>query len=236
MFASFVFPMVMFSTFGMKDFFDWLANSSATTPLYKAFGFLAIWLILDVPFTFLGAYRGFHKPLALQPDLSEQRTPIPSQPWHQTVYFVVPLYGLFPFATISVQFKYMMDSAWRSNLLYAMFGILLVNIILLIVTLALVSVIQTYRQLAYRNYDWWWRSFFIGASGGFYMFCFSMYYLVMYMNLTKVLFESDAFFVLQMTFVSFSFAMMCGAITLASSYLFIERIYNASKNGDFTRI
>ena len=47
-----------------------------------------------------------------------------------------------------------------------MFGFLLLNVLMLVVVISLLSVLQTYMQLCQQNYEWWWRSFYVGASGG----------------------------------------------------------------------
>ena len=75
------------------------------------------------------------------------------------------------------EFSYLVDSIFKSHM-YAMFGFLFTNLILLVVIVALLSIVQTYMQLCYQNYDWWWRSFAVGASVGFYMFLYTVWFLV----------------------------------------------------------
>jgi hypothetical protein len=75
----------------------------------------------------------------------------------------------------------------------------------------------------------------VGFSGGLYMFCFSVYYFIKYTDFKDNILSNDSFFAIQMVFISFSFAAMCGAVSLLASYLFVEKIYLASKNGDFVR-
>ena len=147
----------------------------------------------------------------------------------------MPFYGIFVFLSIIVQFKYMMDSVWRSNLIYAMFGILLFNIALMIIVIALVSIVHTYHLLCNQNYNWWWRSFFVGFNGGVYMLIASIYYMFKYTHYKETILASDSLFLIQMVFASFNFAAMCGTVSLLASYYFVERIYSASKSGEFVR-
>ena len=67
------------------------------------------------------------------------------------------------------------------------------------------------------------------------MFCFSVYYLVRYTHYKETVLASDSLFMVQMMFVSFNFAAMCGAVSLCASYYFVERIYSSSKQGEFVR-
>lgn len=70
-----------------------------------------------------------------------------------------------------------MKSVWHSYL-YAMFGFLFINMQLLTIVVCLLSIVQTYVQLNAGNYEWQWRSFFLGASGGIYMAIYSLYFMV----------------------------------------------------------
>ena len=121
----------------------------------------------------------------------------------------------------------MLDSIWRSNLIYAMFGILNLKVILLCLSLCAVSIVQTYHMIINKNYHWWWRSFCIGALGGVYLEFFAIYYMFYYTNYTLGGTSSEVFYSIQMFFTSVCFGTMCGSVTLLSSYFFVERIYNA---------
>ena len=46
------------------------------------------------------------------------------------------------------EFSYLVDSIFKSHM-YAMFGFLFTNLILLVVIVALLSIVQTYMQLCY---------------------------------------------------------------------------------------
>ena len=42
--------------------------------------------------------------------------------------------------------------------------------VLYVVIVAEVAAVQTYIQLCREDYRWWWRSFYVGASSGIYLF------------------------------------------------------------------
>ena len=50
---------------------------------------------------------------------------IPDMPWYLTRPAIVGIYGPVIFSTIFYEFSYIMESVWRSYMIYAMFGILL---------------------------------------------------------------------------------------------------------------
>ena len=65
------------------------------------------------------------------------------------------------------------------------------------------------------------------------MFMYSMYYLVRSQDFT--FFSGDFIYYITMMLISSCFGLMCASISVLASYLFIERIYNASSKGQFTK-
>jgi len=126
-----------------------------------------------------------------------------------------------------------MQSIWRSFMIYGMFFFLFITLVIMGITIAALSIVVTYKSLCHQNYDWWWNSFCLGASGGVYMFLYSIYYL--YINEEYNLLSGDFIYFLSMSLISSCFGMMCGSISLLSSYLFVERIYNTCSKGEFTK-
>jgi len=116
-----------------------------------------------------------------------------------------------------------MESVWRSYMIYGMFVILFVTLVMMAITIASMSIMLTYELLCHQNYDWWWPSFLLGASGGMYMFLYSFYYMLMHEDMS--LLSSDFIYFLTMTMVSSCFGYMCGACSVLASYQFVERIY-----------
>ena len=65
------------------------------------------------------------------------------------------------------------------------------------------------------------------------MMIFAVYYW--FMN-EQIKFDGvDYVYIIVMLMISSCFGFMCGSISILSSYLFVERIYNASSKGDFTK-
>jgi len=56
-----------------------------------------------------------------------------------------------------------------------MFGVLFVNLTLLMAVIILVSVLSTYLSLQHGNWAWWWRSFAIGYAAGVFLMLFSIF-------------------------------------------------------------
>jgi hypothetical protein len=108
--------------------------------------------------------------------------------------------------------------------MYAMFGFLFVNLQLLTLIICLLSIVQTYMQINELNWAWWWRSFKLGASGALYMGAYSFYYMVFVLKMD--LLSSEIVYLFYMMLSTVCFAVMCGTISVISSYCFVKNIYS----------
>lgn len=232
--AAIIFPCYILLTMSLGDIVEIYNGSSAAMPISEGVLYYLIWWALDGPAAVFGSYRGYVTPLNLNPDVSTVKRSIPKQPWYLQPVSIPLLFGPLIFGSIFYEFGYIMESIWRSYAVYGMFFILFASLLMMGVTIASLSVVVTYKSLSHQNYDWWWNSFSLGASGGVYMGLYSAYYL--YANEDTSFLSGDFIYYLIMQMISVCFGLMCGAISLLSSYLFVERIYNSSAKGEFTRI
>jgi transmembrane 9 superfamily protein 3 len=131
-----------------------------------------------VPIAYYGAYNGFtmsdDKPSC---KVSAVRRKIPLLPWYQGETLTILIAGFVMFSTVMVELHYVITSVWRSYM-YGLFGFLLLNLNLLVIVVALVSIVNTYLCLRAQNWNWWWRAFFSGFSIGFWIFGYCMYHMM----------------------------------------------------------
>ena len=112
--------------------------------------------------------------------------------------------------------------------MYGMLLLLWLNMVLLIVVVSLISVITTYTTIQAQNWEWWWRSFFVGASAGGWMLLYSLYAMIFEFKMD--LLAGDLIYILYMSFCSSMFGMSCGLISVFSSYVFLHEIYSKSRS------
>ena len=67
-----------------------------------------------------------------------------------------------------VELRHVISSDFKASM-YSMFGFLLLAFLTQIIIISLLSCITTYLQLNNQDYQWWWKSFIIGASGSLYI-------------------------------------------------------------------
>ena len=104
-----------------------------------------------------------------------------------------------------------------------MFGFLLLNLLMLIVTISLLSVLSTYLQLCSGHHEWWWRSFYVGMSGGVYMAIYCVLYMLKNMDALDLL--SDLSIIVYIVSFLGCYSVAAGAISVQASYIFTKRIY-----------
>lgn len=142
--ASFVFPATTLACFIFVDVIEWMERSSEATPLTSMFLYGTIWMCISVGFTYAGATCGYKsKPMTTKNKANPVKRRIPAQPWYMNLALIMVFAGAIQFSCIYVEFMYIWNSVWRSSL-YAMFGSLLINMLLLVCVVSEISIVQTY--------------------------------------------------------------------------------------------
>lgn len=106
---------------------------------------------------------------------------------------------------------------------YYVFGFLSSVSLILLVTIAEVTIIATYSQLCAENHHWWWQSFLTGGSSAFWIFAYCIWYYLFKLNVTG--------FVSGLLFFSYSFlacavyGLLTGTVGFLTAYAFVKRIY-----------
>ena len=113
--------------------------------------------------------------------------------------------GVFPFYCICAQLFYIFNILWlkllvvhknhylhllsfhRTGQMFYMFGFVFLTFIILTVVCAETSIVACYFWLCREDYRWWWRSFFATGTTGFYLLCYSVYYLLFKSNISGLL-------------------------------------------------
>jgi transmembrane 9 superfamily protein 2/4 len=106
-------------------------------------------------------------------------------------------------------------------------GFLFSVMVVLVLTSAEIAIVMCYLQLAAEDHQWWWRSFFNVASAGFYMFLYSLWYLIMKLDLVGIL--PTMVYLTYMSMISMALALCCGSVGTLSCFWFTKTIYKALK-------
>ncbi|KAK9449693.1 uncharacterized protein V1518DRAFT_437431 [Limtongia smithiae] len=222
-------PGILVGLLLILNMFSWAQSSSSALPVGTVFAIILLWLVVLLPLVVLGGWLGFKRPALEIPVRAKQiARQIPPQPWYLRPAYSVLVGGLIPFAVILIELLFILKSVWQDKSgYYYMYGFLGLTVAMLLVTVIEISIVTTYFQLCAEDYNWWWRSFFVGAGSGVWIFVYSVWYFFAKLEM--------AGFVSGLLFFSYSFigcvlyALCTGTVSFLAAALFVRKIYASVK-------
>lgn len=108
-------PLKVTSVFFLVDMIEYFEKSEQLVPFTSIVLFSALYVLLNVPASYFGAYFAYNYTDDKPPlKISTIRRPIPAQPFYLNDKFIVLLGGLLMFTTVMAEFHYVIMSVWRS--------------------------------------------------------------------------------------------------------------------------
>ncbi|ODV78964.1 uncharacterized protein CANTADRAFT_51889 [Suhomyces tanzawaensis NRRL Y-17324] len=215
-------PGTLFLIFVFLNFFLIYVESSGAIPIGTMFAIIFIWFVVSIPLSVLGSILASKKAVLTNPVRTNQiPRQIPTQPWYLRTLPILFMAGIFPFGSIAVEMYFIYSSLWF-NRIYYMFGFLFFCFLLMILTTSLISVMMIYYTLCAENYQWQWKSVFIGGGCAIYVFLHSLFLtggerlgglssIVLYVGYSLV--------------ISLLVFLCCGSIGFISNLIFVRQIY-----------
>lgn len=223
--ALFVGPFLV--VFSVLNSMAWNAGSAAAFPAGTIILLICLFLFITLPLTIAGAIRGrLVGPYEAPCKTNQIRRQVPDVPFYKNPVLSCLLAGVLPFSAIYIELHYIFISVWGHEV-YTLFGILLLVFIILIIVTSAVSVALCYFQLASEDYNWWWRSFFSGASTGLFIYGYAIHYYNFQSEMTGVL--QACFFFGYTLVISYFFALLLGCVGFYVSHKFVRHIYGSIK-------
>ncbi|KAK3988532.1 transmembrane 9 superfamily member 7 [Cladorrhinum sp. PSN332] len=225
-----LFPGLLFAIVFVLNLFVWAQASSTALPFGTLIAMVFLWLCVQVPLVYAGAWYGFVKAGSWEYPTKTSSIPrqVPQQAWYIKGLRMALLAGLIPFAVIFIELLFVFQSVWQDKSgYYYVFGFLAVVSTILILTIAEVTVLAIYVQLCSENYHWWWSSFMVGGGSAVWVFAYCTWYYFAKLHITG--------FLSSMLFFSYSFMACCvyglltGTVGFLTAFAFVRRIYGAIK-------
>lgn len=221
----FIGPFIV--VFGVLNSMAWSAGSSAAFPAGTIILIICLYLFITVPLTVAGAIRGrLVGPYEAPCKTNQIRRQIPELPLYKSPILSCLLAGVLPFSAIYIELHYIFISVWGHEV-YTLFGILLLVFFILILVTSAVTVALTYFQLASEDYNWWWRSFFSGASTGLFVYGYAIHYYNFQSEMSGML--QACFFFGYTLVISYLFALLLGSVGFFVAHRFVRHIYASIK-------
>jgi transmembrane 9 superfamily protein 2/4 len=224
--TAMLFPGLLFGLIFILNLFVWAQASSTAIPFGTLIGIVLLWLCIQVPLVYLGSWYGYVRTGAWEHPTKTSNIPrqIPRQAWYIKSIQSMLLAGLIPFAVIFIELLFVFQSMWQDKSgYYYVFGFLAVVSVILVVTIAEVTVVTVYIQLCSENYNWWWQSFMVGGGSAVWVFLYCVWYYFAKLHISG--------FVSSMLFFSYSFMACCvyglltGTVGFLTAYTFVRKIY-----------
>ena len=219
-------PGLLFGTVFGLNMFTWARASSTAIPFGTLVALLILWLGIQLPLVYVGAWYGFIRVGEYNHPVRPAVIPrqIPRQPWYSGGLQGAILAGGIPFAVLSVELNFVFRALWlEQTSFYYVYGFLSVVSLIAIATVVETSIIATYLLLCRENYKWWWHAFVTGGSSALWMFGYCAW--CFYTTLHIEGFVSTLLFFTYSGMACLVYGLLTGTIGFLASYAFVRRIY-----------
>jgi transmembrane 9 superfamily protein 2/4 len=151
------------------------------------------------------------------------------QPWYLKTIPSILIGGVIPFAVIFIELLFVFKSLWQDkSTYYYMFGFLGLIAGVLLLTVMEISIVMTYFLLCAENWQWWWRSFLVGAGSAVWVFIYSVWYY--WTRLSVQGWISGLLFFAYSALACCVYGVLLGTLGFLASYTFVRKIYGFVPN------
>lgn len=202
-------------------------HSTAAVPLAAVVGVVFSWLLLALPFTFLGSMLGACTTTASNgSNTSIPAREVPPQPWYLHSQAQLMLAGLLPFCTIFVELNYTLKSVWGHKY-YISYTFMTLTFVLMVIQTAIIVVIMTYMGLSKEDHRWWWKSLCRGGSISWFITWYAVVYYF-WSDMSGII--QGAYYFGFMAMTSYACFLMLGAVGFSASLIFVGTIHSCAKS------
>lgn len=217
---------MLFGFLFILNLFVWAQASSTAIPFTTLMGLALLWLCIQLPLVYVGSYYGYVRSSPWEHPTKTTAIPrqVPAQAWYIRNIQSILLAGLIPFAVIFIELLFVFQSIWQDKSgYYYVFGFLTVVCIILVLTIAEVTIVTVYVSLCNENYNWWWHSFFVGGGSSVWVFLYCVWYYTFKLHITG--FVSSLLFFAYSSMACAVYGLLCGTVGFLTAYAFVRRIY-----------
>lgn len=220
------FPGIVFIILTVLNSILWGKKSTGALPISLFFTLLALWFCISVPLTLIGGLLGTR---AASIDYPVRTNQIPREiPERKFPSWLLVLgAGTLPFGTLFIELFFILSSIWLGRFYYV-FGFLFIVLFLLVIVCGEVSLVLTYMHLCVEDWKWWWKAFFASGSVAFYVFLYSINYLVF--DLRSLSGPVSATLYLGYSLImALAIMLSTGAIGFLLSFYFVHYLFSSVK-------
>eukprot|EP00980_Cylindrotheca_fusiformis_P003947 scaffold871_cov130-Cylindrotheca_fusiformis.AAC.24 len=220
-------PGVCVTIFSILNVFLSMVHAASSVSFWTICVLFLLWVCVSTPMVFVGSFIGLKgKGIETSCRTNSIARIVPDSIWSSSPIAAAAVGGILPFGAVCIELAFIMSALWLHQIYYVM-GFLLAVGCVLTATCAQVSIVMTYLQLCAEDHRWWWKSFWNCASGGVYVFLYSIWFLSSRLHIVGGL--PTLVYLTYMAMISILFGLFCGSVGFLSSLMFTLKIYGSVK-------
>ena len=224
--TSVIFPGTLFFGYLFVNIVLAIEKSSAAVNISDIISLFILWVFCTFPLILIGSFLGIkNRPIEAPCKTNPVPSFIPEKPWYLHYKFMTFITGFISFGTFFIELNYVMGALWKHQI-YFLAAFLWISLFLFIIICGEISIIVVFWNLCYGDYNWWWKSFLMGASPVIYFVLFSVYY---FCNLNIRRLSAMIVYFGIMGLISAMSLFICGSLSVLITFVFVKTIYSRIK-------
>ena len=222
-FTSMLFPGTILFGYLIINIILIIEKSNAAVNFSDIISLFILWICCTFPLILIGSFFGYKSNhINIPCEINKIPSFIPEKPWYLHYRYITFVTGLIGFATIFIELNYVMGALWRHQI-YFLATFLGISIFLFVLVMGEMSILVVYYNLCYGDYNWWWKSFIIGASPVIYFVLYSIIYFF-YLRISTISAMVIYFGIMGM--ISAMVIFICGVVSVFFCMGFLNKIYS----------
>ena len=223
LFTSFLFPGTLILGYIIVNIILTIENSNAAVSFYDILSLFVLWIFCTLPLILIGSFFGFKsKRLNVPCDINRIPSAIPEKPCYLHYKYITFVTGFIGFATIFVEFNYVMAALWTHQI-YFMATFIWISFLMFVIVVGEISILFVFLNLCKGDYNWAWKSFIMGSSPVIYIVIYSVLYFfylrVAHLSALIIYFGLMGLIAAIITFI-------CGSMSVIFNFVFLKVIYS----------
>ena len=224
--TSVIFPGTLFFGYLFVNIVLAIEKSSAAVNISDIISLFILWVFCTFPLILIGSFLGIkNRPIEAPCKTNPVPSFVPEKPWYLHYKFMTFVTGFISFGTFFIELNYVMGALWKHQI-YFLAAFLWISLFLFIIICGEISIIVVFWNLCYGDYNWWWKSFLMGASPVIYFVLFSVYY---FCNLNIRRLSAMIVYFGIMGLISAMSLFICGSLSVLITFNFVRAIYSRIK-------
>ena len=223
LFTSIIFPGTLIFGYIIVNIILTIEKSNAAVHFYDIVSLFILWIFCTFPLILIGSFFGYKsKRINVPCEINRIPSTIPDKPCYLHYKYIIFITGFIGFATIFIEFNYVMSALWRHQIFF-MATFIWISFLLFVIVVGEMAILFVFLNLCRGDYNWAWKSFIMGSSPVIYIIIYSVFYFL-YLRITRL--SSMIVYFGMMGLISAIVMFICGTMAVLFNFVFLKIIYS----------